>query len=195
MFSPHRSTRSTQEQDMIIMTAGASRELRREQRLPTVSGDGHLPMPQGLPLTFQTGEKETTVYALRKPLGLVFEKRQPIKINENKEGHGKDLGIRKGWILTHVNNVNVLSMPFQEADDLLHAAINKLPGDHIIPMRWDTGDGQEITVFARRKPLGLVFERGVLPIKITMESRGHGKDLGIRVGWILKSINNIDVSR
>jgi hypothetical protein len=50
---------------------------------------------------------------------------------------------------------------------------------------------EERTVVATRKPLGLKYP-SQLPIKITQESRGHGKQLGIGVGWTLIRINGAD---
>jgi len=144
-------------------------------------------------LTWVTDWGEETVHAIKKPLGLIFEKQTPIMITREKDGHGKDVGIQVGWILKKINNVDITKMDFEEADALLHAEVDKLPGGIHIPLRWDTGDG-DVTVWAFKKPLAVTYQ-GRLPIKITKETEGHGKDIGIEVGWVLKSVNNIDITK
>lgn len=49
------------------------------------------------------------------------------------------------------------------------------------------------TVWALRKPLGLEFAKK-LPVQIT-RIEGHSKELGIQVGWLLKSINRRDLTK
>jgi len=137
-----------------------------------------------------------TTIAKRKPLGIKFDKEVfPIKITkENPGSHGEDLGIQPGWVLTKINYVDIGGMGFGPCDKLLHEEVGKLPGPVTIPLVWDTGRGDK-TVWASKRPLGLHFNKGTLPIKITKEMEGHGKDIGIEVGWSLKSINGIDLTR
>lgn len=149
--------------------------------------------PVGLPLTWVTPTSEVTVFAIRKPLGLVFERHNPIKITSEKDSHGKDLGIKVGWILKAVNYVDISGMDFKDADKILHTEVGKLPG--AIPLKFKTPAGAEETVWAMKKPLGLTFEKEVAPIKITQERDGHGKDIGVKVGWVLTAVNYIDVSK
>jgi len=150
------------------------------------------PAPAGLPLTWYTGRGEQTVYATRKPLNLQYEKVLPIKITYEKEGHGKEIGIKATWVLKSVNNMDITGCSnFKEANALFLAEVNKLPGG--IPLTWGTGSG-DVTVWATIKPLSLKFDKE-LPITIYKVKEGHGKEIGIQVGWFLKSINGVDVTR
>jgi hypothetical protein len=63
-----------------------------------------------------------------------------------------------------------------------------------VKMIWETPGGESVTVFARRQPLGLNFNKE-LPIVVTAAKEGsHGKELGIQPGWSLKSLEGTDVS-
>merc|ERR1719159_511158 len=61
-----------------------------------------------------------------------------------------------------------------------------------VPLSWDTPSGEQ-TVYATKKPLGIQF-RAEFPLKVKREPEGHGKEIGIRLGWVLKRINGIDVT-
>jgi hypothetical protein len=150
------------------------------------------PRQEGLPLTFDTGTGDwKTVYAKRKPLGVIFERHLPIRVTQEKESHGKEIGIQVGWTLVEIDNQAIAGMSFEEADRLLHEKVDKLPGG--IPLTWETGSGPAMTVWAFKKPLGLTFEKQ-LPIKITKERPGHGMEIGIKEGWELLKVNYKDVS-
>jgi hypothetical protein len=146
----------------------------------------------GLPLTWETGNGKKTVFATRKPLGLLFDKEKPIRVIQDREGHGFDLGVREGWILTSINYVDIQWMNFDEQNRLLHTEVGKLPGS--IPLTFATPPDGMKTVWASQKPLGLIFEKDELPITISAVREGHSKDIGVQVGWVLKSINYKDVS-
>lgn len=154
------------------------------------SADPSRPTPAGLPLVWQTHRGEQTTYATKKPLSICFDRDLPLKVTE-AEGHGKAIGISVGWILNAVNGIDVIEFSsFDEVEAVLQREINKLPGG--IPLTWDTGM-RDVTVWATMKPLSLKFDR-VAPIRITRDQVGHGHDIGIQVGWVLKSVNNIDVT-
>jgi hypothetical protein len=147
-----------------------------------------------LPLVFQTRTGLQTVYATHKPLGLVYQKsRLPIKITNVTESHGKDIGVQVGWVLKSINNRELSGFGnFEDIYHIMHEEMCKLPGG--VAMTWDIGDRRERTVWAMKKPLGIVFDKS-LPITITTETPGHGYDIGIRKGWILKRVNYIDLTR
>merc|ERR1712023_238980 len=77
-----------------------------------------------------TGE-EKTVVAKKKPLGLIFTANQlPIKINEERpNGHGAEIGIKVGWVLTKINDTDITSKDtsFYEVDTMLHTVVGMLP--------------------------------------------------------------------
>jgi hypothetical protein len=149
---------------------------------------------QRLLLVFETRTGLQTVYATHKPLGLVYQKsRLPIKITNVTESHGKDIGVQVGWVLKSINNRELSGFGnFEDIYHIMHEEMCKLPGG--VAMTWDIGDRRERTVWAMKKPLGIVFDKS-LPITITTETPGHGYDIGIRKGWILKRVNYIDLTR
>jgi len=162
------------------------------QPAPTPVAVAPVSRETGLPLTFDTGAGDwKTVYAKRKPLGVIFERHLPIRVTQERESHGKEIGIQVGWTLVQIDNQSIAGMSFEEADRLLHEKVDKLPGG--IPLTWETGSGPPMTVWAFKKPLGLTFEKQ-LPIKITKERPGHGMEIGIKEGWELLKVNYKDVS-
>jgi len=148
----------------------------------------------GLPLTFEAPNGDLhTVFALRKPLGLEFESRMPIKISEEKKGHGKELGVEIGWTLVGVKYQDITEMPFLEAETLLKDKASVLP--EAMPLKFRTNNGELKQTCAYKKPLGITFP-SKLPIKITEEKPGcHATAIGIKVGWELLEINYIDITK
>merc|ERR1719446_268812 len=61
-----------------------------------------------------------------------------------------------------------------------------------VPLVWDTPTGER-TVYATKKPLGVQF-RAEFPLRVKREPIGHGKEIGVELGWILKRVNGIDVT-
>jgi hypothetical protein len=159
-------------------------------------------------LTFDTPDGERTVHARKKPLGIQFRAVFPLTVKCEPEGHGKELGVEVGWVLKAINSIDVSSMTdMNQVNEILYREVGEktVPitqwsrpepaseRDHkVVALTWDTPDGVRI-VYARKKPLGVDF-RAVFPLKVKREPEGHGKELGIEVGWILKAINGLDVS-
>jgi len=86
-------------------------------------------LPGAIPLTFKrnNGEVKTT-YAYQRPLGLAFNQKLPIKITEEKAGHGQDIGIKIGWELLAVNYIDVQGMKdFDEVSAILKEQVDALP--------------------------------------------------------------------
>jgi len=159
-------------------------------------------LPGGLRLDFssESGNDIITKWFFHHPLGLKYKLDEtPIKVTE-VHGPGIVVGVQAGWILKAIGEIvpgkdvdpvkDVEGMSFVDVTTYLKTQTHKLPP--AITLTWDTGDGNEETVIATKKPLGLVFNQS-LPIKITSEKDGHGKDIGIQVGWVLKNINGVDV--
>merc|ERR1712232_1176471 len=125
-------------------------------------------------------------------------------------GHGNEIGIKVGWILKSVNGIDVTAMTdIRKVNEILHSEVGEktvpveewnqdlLPTEPSrmpigVPIVWNTPNGDQ-TVYATRKPLGVQF-RAEFPLKIKREPEGHGKEIGIKVGWILKSVNGFDVT-
>jgi hypothetical protein len=154
----------------------------------------------GVPLTWDTPSGIKTVYATEKVLGLQFSPSLPVKISREQEGHGKDLGVEVGWSLRSVNGVDITcKTSFREVMKILHREVGlkpapkpKQPEQRKVQLTWDTPHGEK-TVLATEKMFGLHFPSS-LPITISREQEGHGKDIGIEVGWTLKNINGIDIA-
>jgi hypothetical protein len=154
----------------------------------------------GVPLTWDTPSGIKTVYATEKVLGLQFSPSLPVKISREQKGHGKDLGVEVGWSLRSVNGVDVTcKTSFREVMKILHREVGLKPApkpkdqeQRKVLLTWDTPHGEKI-VLATEKILGLHFPSS-LPITISREQEGHGKDIGIEVGWTLKNINGIDIT-
>jgi hypothetical protein len=161
----------------------------------------------GIPLVWLTPSGEKTVYATRKPLGVQFRAEFPLKVKREPEGHGKDIGIQLGWILKSVNGIDVTGMTnIAKVNEILY----KETGEKTVPeeefvehhhtqqmqkaveLVWETPIGEKI-VYATKKPLGVKFLAN-FPLKVKREPEGHGKELGIQLGWILKRINGMDVT-
>lgn len=77
----------------------------------------------------------------------------------------------------------------QEPSKLLASSKN----EPRVALTWDTGDGSEVTVYATGRPLGIKFKE-VLPIRVHRDREGHGKEIGIKVGWVLVAVNNVDIT-
>jgi len=176
----------------------------------------------GVPMVWDTPQGERTVYATQKPLGVQFRREFPLKVKHEPEGHGKELGVKVGWVLKSVNGVDVTGpgdyesvvrlhgkkQPCQrdisQVSEVLYKEVGvettpfvgeSKPGKKPplgVPLVWDTQQGER-TVYATKKPLGVRFH-AEFPLKVKHEPVGHGKELGIEMGWILKSVNGTIVT-
>jgi len=92
---------------------------------------GHVnDLPLGVPMKWMrnAGVESDVVYAFEKPLGLTFMTKTPIKITEEKQGHGTDIGIKIGWELQEINYKDVRKMTtFDDVSTILREEIGRLP--------------------------------------------------------------------
>jgi hypothetical protein len=163
--------------------------------------------PFQLKLTWETAEGNVVVKtATKKPLGLKFPTALPIKIHQEAHAHGEELGIQIGWTLLELEEMQGdqssrkfdmrTYATFHDADMQLHKSVAKLEEGTFaakVALTWITPNGNETTVVATKKPLGLKYPAS-LPIIIESEAHGHGEELGIQVGWTLKAIDNMIVT-
>jgi len=144
-------------------------------------------------LTFtQGGGAEKSVYCdlSKRPLGMRFSAKFPLTI-DREQAITRSLGIQVGWALKSINGSDITGITdYKQINDKLKATEIGLIE---VPMTWDTPRG-DVTVHAIMKPLGLKFPSEV-PLKISEEKEGHGKEIGVEVGWSLKNINGVDVSK
>jgi hypothetical protein len=60
-----------------------------------------------------------------------------------------------------------------------------------VRMTWDTPNGKE-TVHAAKLPLGVTFATDIPLTVVGVED--HGRDIGVRVGWVLRVVNGNDLT-
>jgi len=191
-------TQMTAREEPLSIVASAPvpvEESEPSSNLPLLQGEDLPWNRDGLALVFETETgDEKAVWATRKPLGLIFEKKLPIVITEEGDGHAFELGVKVGWTLISINDVDITSFAdYRKVSDMLQKAISMLPGG--LPLTFITEIGKEKTVYAMQKPLGLIYDKE-LPILIKEERHGdHGSAIGVRKGWVLKKINHIDISQ
>jgi len=155
---------------------------------------------QGIPMVFEADGMSNTVYATRKPLGMVFEIDLPITIKGFKtNSHGEAIGVKVGWVLKSCNGEDCANLSkVADAMDIIMKHIQPLPVQEPLPglpMVCVDESGVENTVYVTRKPLGMQFGE-TLPIKITnFRDNSHGQEVGMKIGWVLKSFNGDDFTR
>jgi hypothetical protein len=80
-----------------------------------------------VPMTWESPRGDVTVYAIKKPLGLKFPSEAPIKILEESEGHGKEIGVEIGMSLKSINGERVDRIAdFDKVNDILRGNIIRL---------------------------------------------------------------------
>jgi hypothetical protein len=84
------------------------------------------------------------------------------------------------------------SSSFLEIRDALAKAADYAKAPSVVNLVWDTPAGEAI-VCATKMPLGITYANE-LPIKVTAVDVGHGKEIGIEVGWVLKSVNGKNIT-
>jgi hypothetical protein len=167
------------------------------------------PAPEGpyhLLMTFDTPAGKKTVDATKKPLGLRYPKdKLPIKVTDESHSHGEEIGIQVGWTLLEIKEMkgdvmketfDMSSGAYGTVEKQLHESVGKLPpgsfakGPYHLKMTWDTPTGMQV-VDATKKPLGLSFPKS-LPITIEKESHSHGEEIGIKIGWKLVEMEEME---
>merc|ERR1712070_540858 len=95
------------------------------------------PVAKGVSLTWDTPDGEQTVLATKRPLGVQFLAEFPLKVKREPEGHSKEIGVKKGWILKSVNGIDVTAMhDIAKVNEILYREI----GEKTVPMdQWVQG--------------------------------------------------------
>merc|ERR1719330_1442974 len=85
--------------------------------------------PQGFKVEFQLNDgKRHAVTFVRRPLGLDFNKTNPILMKRVQPGtHGEELGIQPGWRVVAVNDEDVVSREFDYTYNMLKRLSEELP--------------------------------------------------------------------
>jgi hypothetical protein len=177
-------------------------------------GQAYKPMPMvdedktfKVKLTWRKPDgNQQIVYATKKPLGLKYHQELPLKIFKEGHAHGEELGIKVGWILEGIaemegetlieDHVFKAEDTFKDLTQRLGHAVKRLPNVEYpmkLKLSFETPEGKHETRVATKKPLGLKYKHQ-LPIHIDEESHGHGEELGIQVGWTLVAIDEEPIS-
>lgn len=89
-------------------------------------------------MTFRHDGELTTVVFRRKPLGLKWRMKAPIKIVDvAKESHAEELGIQKTWEITAVAGVDVARMKYSHITKMMRVCLDCLPWGHD-PLEYST---------------------------------------------------------
>lgn len=131
----------------------------------------------------------------KKESGLDFEIHVPPADEFQSEAameadHSED-AVDKTMISLHdMKGMKGMEPATEEKENMSPQTCNK-PGFHVV---FDSESGEEHSVWVQHKPLGLTFNKG-LPIIITgFKPDSYGEHLGIKLGWVLKSMNGQDIS-
>lgn len=90
--------------------------------------------------------------------------------------------------LISVHDTKGVEPAMEEKENVSPQSCNTL-GFHVV---FDSECGEE-SVWVQHKPLGLTFNKG-LPIIITgFKPDSYGEHLGVKLGWVLKSMNGQDI--
>lgn len=118
-----------QEEQAIAAQAHEDVELRQSEA-NDVSAPPEEPVPEpGVTCDFITDMQNTkqSITFTRKPLGMLYRKRQPIRVTGfKKQSHARDLGVGKGWIMVAVSGREIFRMRYSEAAQLLDEQIGAL---------------------------------------------------------------------
>lgn len=182
-------------------------QLEPDEDPPTLSMRKKKPLPDEEPLQGNSGEglqitlakpggEMRTVTAMMQPLGMVFQRVPPFRVNKvEPNGHVKDLGITVGWELKRVGTVELRWLTLVEAEADLAAArqaIATLPVR--IPMVLQPhGSRQTQTVVLTSAPLGMDFNPQP-PFNVThVTALSHAEKLGVRKEWLVKRVGIVEL--
>jgi len=82
--------------------------------------------PLDIEFKTNTGELKTISFK-KQPLGMVFSKHAPIKIDSFKaDSYGKSMGVELGWTMTKLGGEDVGDLSFKEVDNKLKDGLSRL---------------------------------------------------------------------
>lgn len=151
-----------------------------------------------LKMVFWSNGEPHPVSFTQKPLGLTFRaggESQSLPIVVNSSNH---LAVQPGWVLVSVNDKNISDsgMTYDQMVKNLQGLARDLPLDSNFMKELKVifeSNGEEHPVSFKQKPLGLRFRPGCHP-PVVDNVCGHAERLGVQPGWVMKSINNVEIA-
>lgn len=144
---------------------------------------------------FDAGESIKKVTFLMKPLGLVFSKTAPVRVNNLRPGcHGDKLGIQPGWEVKAIVGEDVSGSSAEEIEADLHRRIGQLPDASDFVDLVFIADGREKLMTVPKRPFGISLAE-TEPFSIDKVRIGSkAAKLGVQAGWTMKAIDGQDLS-
>lgn len=156
--------------------------------------------PASLLMVFRAdGGEERALAFERTPFGLSFQPEMPIRVTK-ATGCAAELGVKPGWELLACGAVPLRSpnLRFEDALEVLRVqadlfecrrAEDRTASNVSITLR--KPGGEVVFVSFAQAPLGIDFGRDV-PLTVVAVS-GNAANLGVQVGWEVKSVGGIDL--
>lgn len=147
---------------------------------------------QGLKVVFESEGVQHPVLFTQLPLGLIFHQKLPMVVDKTFDMAAR-LGVQAGWVVKSVNDQDIdeSDMTYDQVVELINKGKQKLPSNTELKVVFESNDDQHTIVFTE-KPLGLTF-KPELPL-VVEEASEATKRMGVKEGWVVKRINNQDVS-
>eukprot|EP00746_Dinoflagellata_sp_MGD_P076112 gnl/MRDRNA2_/MRDRNA2_30621_c0_seq1.p1 gnl/MRDRNA2_/MRDRNA2_30621_c0~~gnl/MRDRNA2_/MRDRNA2_30621_c0_seq1.p1 ORF type:complete len:291 (+),score=69.09 gnl/MRDRNA2_/MRDRNA2_30621_c0_seq1:94-966(+) len=147
---------------------------------------------QGLKVVFESEGVQHPVLFTQLPLGLIFHQKLPMVVDKTFD-MAAQLGVQAGWVVKSVNDQDIddSDMTYDQVVELINKGKEKLPSNTELKVVFESNDEQHTIVFTE-KPLGLTF-KPELPL-VVEEASEATKRMGVKEGWVVKRINNQDVS-
>lgn len=154
-------------------------------------------LSEGLRITLAApGGQAKTVIATMRPLGMVFQKVPPFRVNTvEPAGHVEDLGIQVGWEVKQVGTVALRWLTLVEAEADLAAArqaIASLPVRLQMVVQAPGGDRQTVVLTAA--PVGMEFNPWP-PFDVTrVTAFSHAENLGVQKDWLVRRVGGVELT-
>lgn len=171
-------------------------------------------------VTFRVSEavtdKEVTMEFTEAPLGMTFVSDvMPMVVrNDPTLGQAKELGVRHGWVITKVDDVDLVDMAYEAAFSIFKEKVKVLykgmsmvntgadsiaAGMPSVQLTfWPSLDfkDHDIVKTFTGAPLGMIFAHNQVPIVVRHQpASGQAKVLGVKRGWVIAKIDGVDITQ
>lgn len=147
---------------------------------------------QTLKVVFESDGEHYPVFFTQLPLGLIFNPELPMVVDKTFDIAAR-LGVKVGWVVKSVNDQDIQEsdMTYDQVVELIKKGKQQLPSSRALRVVFESKGAQHVVVFTQ-KPLGLTF-RPEVPL-VVEEASEATKRLGVREGWVVKKVNDQDIS-
>jgi len=178
-------------------------EQRRQQEQPIEQLPQYEQMREpSVTISFQVGQQVKDIAFTKKPLGFDFKRNDPTEVRRiHPGGHAADLGVEKSWVMRSMNGETFgdykNGAPIRDYDYVLNKLKTEaatLPQMPALTISFQTPQQETKEVTFLKRPLGMDFARKN-PTRVRSVLPGSlAADLGVETAWIIKAVNNEDVS-